>query len=269
MEDVRVLVSGLRFPESPCFDSTNCLWCVEQEGQGLFCRDRDGSEMRIHTGGRPNGLVAQGDYIWFCDSGYNAIRRLNIQTRQIETVLDSINGEPLAMPNDLIFDPAGNLIFSCPGPPDGDALGYVAVYDTNGQVEVIADGLDYPNGLAFFPEETSLLIAETHRQRIWEGYWDQHELSWENIRVWATVGDRRAQPQDIPGPDGMTAGPGGRLYVAEFGAGLIRVYNTDGDFVRSIELPGKNPSNCTVDPSGQLGLVVTETEKGQLLSIAL
>ncbi|WP_077922389.1 SMP-30/gluconolactonase/LRE family protein [Spirosoma sp. 209] len=267
MDSVRVLATGLRFPEGPTFDDSGCLWCVEQEGEGLFCRDKDGSTMRVHTGGRPNGAVFRDGFIWFCDSGQQAIRRMNVDTKLIDTALSELDGKPLNMPNDLLFDTQGNLIFSCPGPPDDEQLGYVAVLDPRGHAEVITDGLMYPNGLALLNTSVpTLLIAETHRHRIWSGFWDPIGLSWETIRVWTVVTEAPAG-EPIPGPDGMTLGPDGFIYTAVFGAGLIRVFSSEGEFVRDLHLPGANPTNCTFDPSGELGLIVTESERGELLSV--
>ena len=71
------------------------------------------------------------------------------------------------------------------------------------------------------------------------------------------------------GPGGMAVGPDGNLYVAVIGAGVVRVYSADGQWVRDIQMPGKNPSNCAFDSWSGLGLVVTETEKGELLSVSM
>lgn len=266
MDTIRVLAEGLHFPEGPAFDVHGNLWCAEQEGEGLFCWHTDGTTRRLHTGGRPNALVCEQGDLWFCDSGQNSVRRLTITTDAIETVISHISSQPLSMPNDLVFDNHHNLIISCPGPPDVGKQGYVAVYSAKGSVDIIADGLLYPNGLAFYPDQQTLLIAETHQQRIWSGYWDAENLSWEAIHAWSDVIDAPLGAP-IPGPDGMTNGPDGNLYVAVFGAGIIRVLSADGTPIRDIELPGQNPSNCIYDPTGKLGLIVTETEKGQLLSV--
>lgn len=220
--------------------------------------------MRVHTGGRPNGAVVRDEYVWFCDSGQNAIRRMSIDTKTIDTVVSELGNRPLNGPNDLLFDSRNNLIFTCPG--SSAEPGYVAVYSASGMVEVIADGLDYPNGLAFLANDKTLLIGETHRQRIWEGFWDAEGLSWETIRVWSHVIDAPVNAP-FPGPDGMALGSDGNLYVTVFGAGLIRVLSAEGEFIRDISLPGQNPTNCIFDPSGKLGLVVTDSSRGELLSI--
>ena len=65
----------------------------------------------------------------------------------------------------------------------------------------------------------------------------------------------------------MCFGADGLLYQAIYGDGVVRVVDSAGAVTAELALPGANPTNTAIDPSGKLGLVVTETEKGQLLSL--
>jgi gluconolactonase len=272
MNDIRVLADGLHFPKGPAFDVAGNLWCVEQEGEGLFCRYVDGSTKRIHTGGQPSALVCHEGNLWFCDPAQNAIRRLSEKTGVVETILDRRNAPLLTAPNALLFDSVNNLIITCSGPLNEGQIDYVAIYPPDGRMGVIAEGLLYPNALAFYPNQQTLLISEMSRQRIWSGYWDVEFLSWETLHVWASVtieAPALGTISGIPTPSGMTVGPDGNLYVAIFGAGIIRSFSSEGQFIRDIRLPGQNPSDCVFDPSGELGLIITETARGELLSVLI
>ena len=68
------------------------------------------------------------------------------------------------------------------------------------------------------------------------------------------------------GPDGMVFSKNNLLYVAVFGSSLVKVVNLKGDIISEIEVTGKYLTNVALDPQMKLGLIVTETEKGQLLS---
>lgn len=65
----------------------------------------------------------------------------------------------------------------------------------------------------------------------------------------------------------MAAGQDGLIYVAVYSAGQVKAVARDGTIARVFDLPGANPTNCAFDPSGRLGLIVTEAEKGLLLSL--
>jgi gluconolactonase len=257
---INVLADHLDFPEGPAFDSSGALWCVELHG-GNLVRWHDGALERFPTGGTPNGITIDAqDRIWFCDAGQNAIRRFSPEVGAWETLTDAVDGQPLNMPNDLAFDARGNLVFTCPGDSRQEPTGYVCCLTADGVTEKIADNLYFPNGLAFVDDGSTLIIAETYRQRLWRGVWDSHARRWSEVRVWAEVGGN-------PGPDGFALGRDRRLYVAVFGAGQIKVIAPSGEIVQLIDLPGMRPTNAAFDPSGKLGLVVTEAEKGLLLSL--
>jgi gluconolactonase len=258
---INVLATGLRFPEGPVFAPDGVLWCVELKGGGLV-RWRQGALTRVATGGAPNGAaVDRAGRIWFCDSGHNSIRRLDPRTGEIVSVVERLDGQPFFKPNDLAFDAAGNLVFSCPGDSRQVPTGYVCCLAPDGAVSMIAREKYFPNGFAFTADGRSLLLAETYRQRIWLGDWDTSRREWSNAHIWAEG------VTGAPGPDGMAFGADGRLYVAVYGSGQIKIFNADGKQIGARELPGKNPTNCAFDPAGKLGLVVTEAERGELLSL--
>ncbi|WP_269524642.1 SMP-30/gluconolactonase/LRE family protein [Coraliomargarita parva] len=259
--NIDIIADGLEFPEGPAFDAQGDLWAVELKGGGLI-RWSGGSYERVPTGGGPNGIVIDdAGRVLFCDSAERSIRRHDPSAGRTDTMATHVDGEILNKPNDLAFDAVGNLLFTCPGDSRQEPTGYACVMAPSGEVRKIAEGYYFPNGLVFNADGSQLIIAETYKQRLWVGDWDPAELSWTNPRVWAEglVG--------APGPDGMAWGKDGRLYVAVYGSGAVYVISEYGEILDRIELPGKNPTNCAFDPSGELGLVVTEAEQGRLLSI--
>ncbi len=262
MNEVSILAEGLRFPEGPAFDSKGKLWAVELKGEALICLDR-GVLTRIQVGGRPNGLAVDAqDYVYFCDSGHNAIRRYDQARGVTETLFSSVEGLPLNMPNDLAFDRLGSLVFTCPGHSQQEPTGSICVRTASGRETCVAAGFFFPNGLAFSPDGRELVMAETHRQRIWRGGWQAETATWVEPQVWATG------LEGAPGPDGMAFAEDGTLFVAVFGSGAVFHLDVGGRILDRIALPGANPTNCAFDPSGALGLVVTEAETGRLVSLA-
>jgi len=257
---VNLLATGLNFPEGPTFAPDGSLWAVELKAGNLL-RWRNGSLERIAVGGTPNGLaVDAGGCLWVCDAGRGAIRLFDPATGAAETVLDQVEGEPLLKPNDLAFDGSGNLVFTCPGDSRQDPTGYVVALTRSGDAKKIATGLRFPNGLAFSADGNELIVAETYRQRLWRGRWNAATAEWLEPRVW------RAETGGAPGPDGMAFDVAGNLHVAIYGYGGVRVVAPGGEFLGGWPTPGRNPTNCAFDPAGRLGLVVTEAERGELLS---
>jgi gluconolactonase len=257
----RLLAEGLHFPEGPAFATDGSLWFVELRGGCLVHLDQ-GKMTRHSTGGAPNAaIVDAAGRVWFCDAEKGSIRRLDPAAGVIETLADRVAGKPLKAPNDLAFDTAGNLVFTCPGDSRAEPTGEVCCLGTDGQVTLVADGLYFPNGLAFTPDGSALIVAETYRQRLWRGRWDAEARAWREPSVWADG------LQGPPGPDGMAFDPEGFLHVAVYGSGQITIHAPDGRKAGAIPVPGPAPTNCAFDPRGRLGLVVTEAGQGKLWSV--
>jgi gluconolactonase len=258
--EVIILMTELDFPEGPAFDPEGNLWCTEMGAGNLVCWN-EGQVEKIPTHGRPNGLAFDRlGRAWICDSSQNAIRRYDIQKREWETLIEEIEGETLQTPNDLAFDLSGNLLFTCPNFTTLDSLGYIACYAQDGTISKIAEGMVRPNGIDLVNYGKLLVAADTVAHTLYRGEWDSNQRILRNFKAWVPVGGTE-------GPDGMIPSTNGDLYCAIFGDGIIKVIDEAGNTTHVLPLPGLNPTNVALDPSGKLGLVVTEAEKGYLLSL--
>jgi gluconolactonase len=262
MSKPEIIAQDLKFPEGPAFAADGSLWSVELKGESLI-QIKNGQITRYNVGGSPNGIaIDKQGRIWFCDSDKNAIRVFDPQNKQTETIVNQLEGEPLNKPNDLAFDEQGNLVFTCPGNSRQEPTGYVCVLKTDGTLKKITEGKYFPNGLAFSADGKELMIAETYKHRLWKGNWKEKTCEWSASKVWCEVGG----PNGSGGPDGMAFSENGNLYVAVYGTASVRIVSPEGKVIDQINLEGQNPTNCAFDPYGKLGLVITEAEKGQILS---
>lgn len=255
---ISTLIKDLNFPEGPAVDSQGNIWLVELKGGNLVCRSPDKTIKKYPVNGAPNGIAVDGyDNIWFCDALNDCISKLNIQTSFIETVCSKVYECKLNHPNDLAFDTEGCLLFTCPGDSRQKPTGYICALGTE-ENKIISKEKFFPNGLAFTPHGDELIISETYKHRLWKGKWDKYRKIWYEEKPWVEVGGPI-------GPDGMAFDEEGNLFVAIYGQQVVKVISPKGKIIDAIRLPGKNPSNCAFHPDG--GLLVTETEKGELLFI--
>jgi len=256
----QTLADGLDFPEGPAFAPDGSLWCTEIGAGNLIHLVNDQVE-RIPMRGRPNGLAFdRKGRAWVPDTENMQIRRYDPLQRSWETIAEQIDGLPLLAPNDLCFDAVGNLLFTCPNFRDTARTGYVCCLKPDGALLKIGEGYYRPNGLEIVDGGAALVVADTYQKKLFKSEWDASALVWKAPQAWAAVGGAE-------GPDGMAFGADGLLYQAIFGDGVVRVIGADGKVNQELPVGGMNPTNVAVDPSGRLGIVVTETERGRLVSL--
>jgi gluconolactonase len=252
---MEVIHRGLAFPEGPAFDLQGRLWCVEIEGGCITCLSED-PVIRIPTEGRPNGLAfAKDGLLWVCDQT-KGLLRVNIQTKEVVVIANTVNGVLLDRPNDLAFDSAGNLVFTCPANSRETPTGKVWVRRHDGEIHCLADDHYFPNGLVFLDNSQTLVVAETYKHRLLKGRWDARTCVWSDVHPWVDVGGPI-------GPDGLAVGPGGHIFAAIYNAQAIRVVSPDGRIVDTIQTPTKCPTNLVFSPSEPRTFYFTEAEMGQ------
>jgi sugar lactone lactonase YvrE len=115
--------------------------------------------------------------------------------------------------NDIVVDGRGNAYVNSPNaefgtstPEGAPAPGRVALVTTDGAVRVVADDLDFPNGMAVTPDNRTLIVAESYRQRL-TAFTIDDDGGLTDRRVFADLGD---DP-----PDGITIDAAGAVWYAD------------------------------------------------------
>ena len=99
-----------------------------------------------------------------CEGGNRRVTRTDADGR-VEVLVDRFEGKRLNRPNDVVCRSDGSIYFTDPGlrvPLAERELPYAGVYRVapDGAVSLVAD-CEYPNGLAFSPDERMLYVANT------------------------------------------------------------------------------------------------------------
>ena len=199
-----------------------------------------------------NGMaLGQDGCLLVCEQGTRLepgrISRLDPRSGWSETVVEQWQGLPLNSPNDVVHKNDGTIWFTDPsygylqGFKDEPQLGdYVYRYDPgSGRLEVVADGFDKPNGLAFSPDDSVLYVGDSGAIHGPDDYAVQrpHHVLAFDVRDGRHVTNQRLLAVIAQGfPDGIKVDSAGRVYVSSFRG--IEVFSPEGDPLGSIHLPG-------------------------------
>ena len=273
-------VTGLGFPEGPVALADGSVAFVDL----LHAKIRawkDGATRELATlSGAPNGMRLGGDgNLYIANNGGIAPRSLEVLNfaeplipgciqrlmpdGRWEIFADVLPGAKPSRPNDLVFSPEGEIIFTDPQNwevlgADADAYhgGQLLAVGADAKVRPLATMTGFPNGLVFHPDG-SLLVGITMEHRVLR-------FPWEGGRVgppeeWCRFDDRF-------NPDGMVFYRD-RLFLTGSTGDRVAILDPRGHVVDTIDCgPGSDPTNCCVH-AGRLW--VTLGIPGQLVSYEL
>ena len=166
---------GCAFTEGPTVDA---------DGNLFFSDGRNDRIMRLSAAGelsvfrqpcgRANGLLFdnQGRLMMCQSSGEGGGRRVTrLEKDGSETVLaETYNGARFIAPNDLCIDSRGRVYFTDPyyGPPAEKSQPTSGVYriDAPGDVKLVIDHLQRPNGIVITPDERTLYVSDRGTQKL-------------------------------------------------------------------------------------------------------
>lgn len=230
------LATGFGFTEGPLWHPDGFYYFVDIRANRLY-RLRPGGTpevVREHTGeGNGTTFDLEGRLL-LCEGGNRRVTRM-ASDGSVEVIADRYEGKRFNRPNDIVCRSDGSVYFTDPGlrvPLAERELPYAGVYrlTPDGAVTLIAD-CEYPNGLAFSPDERTLYVANTR----WTAYIHALELAPDGTlarrRIFADMSSD--EPDGVP--DGMKVDTEGRVYCT--GPGGTWVFTADGSNLGVIQIP--------------------------------
>jgi gluconolactonase len=295
---IREIASGLGFIEGPVYLEPGQLLFTDINARSVKCLDLGSGDVEefAYTAGGPNGLARGPDGAFYlCNNGglsctrssegYNipiagtpgddpippCIQRITPDGK-VEVIYLECDGEPLAAPNDLVFDRDGGFYFTDTGHNTGrlaDLGGlYYAKWDGSSIVELIREPaphapLSQPNGCGLSPDGKRIYVAETGGGRLW--YW-----TIESPGKLGAAPDSVAENgahflygcPDYHLFDSLAVDGLGNVCVATILKGGINVIAPDGKLDRFVQLPQYDPFPTNICFGGSQGHLAYVTAAG-------
>ena len=194
-----LLASGYTFGEGPRWFG-GVLWFSDMLGEAVHTADLAGVVATIPLPGHaPSGLGFRPD---------GTMLIVSTQRRHIlgykdgaSTVVADLSDIAPADLGDMVIDDAGRAYVGSQAATGG----LIARVDPDGSIAVVADDLDFPNGMVITPDRSTLIVAESMGRRL-TAYAIGKDGSLHSRRVWA-------EALDGP-PDGITLDADGGVWVS-------------------------------------------------------
>jgi gluconolactonase len=237
--DAERLATGFGFTEGPLWHPDGFYYFVDIRQSTLhrLIPGRGPELVRANTGeGNGTTFDLQGRLV-LCEGGNRRVSRTAADGR-IEILMDRHEGKRLNRPNDVVCRSDGSLFFTDPGlrvPLAERELSTAGVYRIapDGTTALVAD-CEYPNGLAFSPDERTLYVANTR----WAQYIHALEVDARGALVRRRIFADMSSDETDGVPDGMKVDVEGRVYCT--GPGGTWVFAPDGTrlgIIRTPEVP--------------------------------
>jgi sugar lactone lactonase YvrE len=229
MPELQILMSGLAFPESPRWHDSR-LWLSDWGAHEVIAVDLEGeSEVIASVQSFPMCIDFLPDGRLLIVSARDGLLLRREPDGSLVTHAD-LTGLADYPWNEIVVDGRGkayvdNIGFDFPG---GEfATGVVALVTPDGSARQVADGVEFPNGMAVTPDDSTLIVAESYGNRL-TAFDIATDGSLSNRRVWA----------DLPGaaPDGICLDAENAVWYADVpNKQCVRV-REGGEVMQTIDL---------------------------------
>ena len=287
--DIEIIAEGLGFPEGPVVMPDGSVILVEIQ-RGTLTRVWDGkTEIIAELGGGPNGAALgpdgamyvcnNGGFAWSEMAGYllpghaaadydtGRIERVDLSTGKVERIYDTVDGNMLKGPNDLVFDKKGNFYFTDHGKSYArtrDLGGLFYASPDGAKVEELVWGQTSPNGVGLSPDENTVYIADTMTGRLWA-----YDLAAPGVVNAASPLQPGRIVSSLPGwtlLDSLAVEASGQIAVATLVTGGITVFDLNGA-TQLIPFPDLLVTNIAFGGDDMRDAYVTLSGTGKLAKV--
>ena len=247
------------FLEGPAFDRAGRLYCVDIPHGRIF-RIEDGTwETFAEYDGNPNGLKIHTDGRIFVADHKLGLLVFDPDTGERTVLAEGTSEGPFRGVNDLVFADNGDLYFTDPGESGLDRSdGRVFRLNVGGGIDLLYDGLPYPNGLVLTPQQNVLYVGVTRSLQVLR-------LPLRDGRV-VKSGVFLQLSGGLGGPDGMAVDAQGGIVVVHAGFGTVWYASAIGEPLGRIRsCAGIRTTNVAYGGADGRTLYITEAEQGVIL----
>ena len=296
MSNIRVIATGLEFPEGPVVMPDGSVVLVEIRRQTLTRVYPDGrKEIVAKIPGGPNGAALGPDgKMYICNNGGfswapgprgnimpggpspseyigGSLQRVDLQSGKIETQFTQCGERKLKGPNDLVFDRDGGVWFTDLGKRRAHDLDVGAVYYMKKGATELVEAVPHmlpANGIGLSPDEKTVYVAETPTARLWA------------FSVGATGQIVPGEPiyrgemgKPISGLggyqmyDSLAVEASGNVCVATLISGCISVIAPDGKLVEQVPTGDNVTTNIAFGGPELKTAYITLSGKGELIAM--
>lgn len=270
-ERPEILAGGFDWSEGPVWvQELNALLFSDIPKNSIFkWSEEDSLELYLkpagYTGTTPrggelgsNGLLLDGQRrLVLCQHGDRRMARmeapLDDPAPQFITLAGEWNGKRFNSPNDAAFSSTGDLYFTDPAygmeqryNDPAREMDFTGVFRATpeGEVTLLSDKFQFPNGIGFSPDGSTLYVANSGagEQCYWKAFDVAEDGTLENERMFYDA--HEASDTVAGGPDGFVVREDGMLFAT--GPGGVWVLTPEGEHLGTI-VTGQPTSNCTLD----------------------
>ena len=249
------IATGFRWAEGPVWlgDTGSLIWSDVPGNRMYRWEEATGATavFRAPSGNANGNTRDRAGRLLTCEHGGRRVSRTEYDGRVV-TLVDAFQGKRLNSPNDIVCKTDGSIWFTDPSfgilgfyegeKSDPHLPTHVYRLDVSGELSVVAEGINMPNGLAFSPDESVLYIVESRSV-------PRKILAYDVVKGKTLANPRVAIDAGPKGtPDGFRVDVDGNLWcgwgMGEAGLDGVHVFNPAGKLIGRIDLPERCANLC-------------------------